>query len=96
MRSGSIEVKQNTFSAEPALAKDLFLRDLQSALSRFTQILTAEFQIASMDAGPTGQLKTRACYELVGSGDDFHREQRVGRVRRDRRHPAHAARLDLK
>jgi tetratricopeptide (TPR) repeat protein/peroxiredoxin len=80
-----IEVHQNTFKAEATLGRDAFLQEMRSAFSRFTKILTAEFQVTRIDVGPTtttavsaGQLQTRIRYELVATGQSFYREQRVG------------------
>src|ERR1700686_1411401 len=72
-------------------------------MSSFSKIVTAEFQVVSIDAVPApsnvlgtaggdagatgiqpsrelhaGRLRTRVRYDLVGSGQDFYREQRVG------------------
>jgi tetratricopeptide (TPR) repeat protein len=81
----AIEVRHNTFQAEAALGRDAFLQALRSAMSGFSKILTAEFQVTSIDAGSIpatapspGQLQTRIRYELVATGHDFYREQRVG------------------
>ena len=79
-----IEVRRNTFNRESAIPKDAFLHELRSTLSSFSRILTAEFQVTSIDAGPAlasapaNQLHTRIRYELVATGRDFYREQRVG------------------
>ena len=81
-----IEVRQNTFARQGSLAKDNFLEELRTSLGSFSRILIAEFQITSIDASsmlpPTsqvsGQLQTRVRYELVGAGQQFCREQRVG------------------
>lgn len=79
-----IEVQRNTFSKQSSLAKAAFLEELTSTLSRYTKILTAEFQITSVDdsavqaATGLGQLSTRVRYEIVGTGRDFYREQLVG------------------
>ena len=87
VRPGSpIEIRQNKFAREPALAKDAFLRDLQSSMGSFSAVITAEFQVTSVDAGSQsisanhspGRLRTVVRYELVGSAKDFYREQRVG------------------
>jgi tetratricopeptide (TPR) repeat protein len=79
---GSIEVRRNKFAGEPGLGASAFLQDLRSAWGAFSAILTAEFQIVSLDASamssPAGRLQTRVRYELVGTGAGFHREQRVG------------------
>jgi tetratricopeptide (TPR) repeat protein len=81
----AIEVRHNTFKRETAVGRDAFLLELRSALSGFSKILTAEFQVTNIDAGsmpaaalPPGQLQTRIRYELVATGHDFYREQRVG------------------
>jgi tetratricopeptide (TPR) repeat protein/peroxiredoxin len=81
----AIEVRHNTFQRETALGRDAFLQKLRSAMSGFSKILTAEFQVASIEAGsmPSAtlssvQLQIRIRYELVATGHDFYREQRVG------------------
>ena len=87
VRPGSaIEIRQNKFARDPALAKGPFLRELQSTMGTFAVVITAEFQVTSIDAGPRSssvsnfpsRLLTGVRYELVGSGKDFYREQRVG------------------
>jgi tetratricopeptide (TPR) repeat protein len=83
--SRALEVRRHEFG-QPVLGRSEFLRDLRSAMSSFSQILTAEFQVTSIDAssasssppGLAGRLRARVRYELVGSGASFHREQRVG------------------
>jgi len=81
----AIEVRHNTFKRETVLGRDAFLQELRSALTVFSKILTAEFQVTSIDAGSvlsaalsSGQLQTRIRYELVATGHGFYREQRVG------------------
>jgi tetratricopeptide (TPR) repeat protein/peroxiredoxin len=80
----AIEIRQNKFASEPALARDAFLRDLRSAMDSFSSVITAEFQVTSIEtdsslaAASSFPSRTRVRYELVGSGRDFHREQRVG------------------
>src|SRR5258708_6218196 len=81
----AIEVRHSTFKRETALGRDAFLQELRSAMSGFSRIVTAEFQVTSIDAGsmPSAalspdQLQTRIRYELVATGRDFYREQRVG------------------
>jgi tetratricopeptide (TPR) repeat protein/peroxiredoxin len=80
-----IEVRHNAFRRETALGRDPFLQELRSAMSGFSRILTAEFQVTGIDAGSMpaaalspGQMHTRIRYELVATGRDFYREQRVG------------------
>ena len=86
LRSGPVlEIQRSRFAAQASLGRDDFLRDLQATLAGFSTIVTAEFQITSISgsppltvANPPGQVQTRVRYEMVGSGHDFHREQRVG------------------
>src|SRR5580693_6199558 len=86
LRSGSaLEIRQNTFARSNSVGSDGFVQELQSAMSSFLTIVTAEFQVVSIEAMPATPLqelpsgmRTRVRYELVGSGYDFYREQRVG------------------
>jgi len=81
-----IEIRQNTFADPAFISKDKFLQGLRALLSGFLKILTAEFQITSIDVGSmsfsapqlSGQVQTRVRYEFVGTGQNFYREQRVG------------------
>jgi len=82
-RGPPLEVRRNTFSQQLSILRGQFLAELSSALSRYTKILTAEFQVTrvtanAMPASGSGQLTTRVRYEIVGSGRDFYREQLVG------------------
>ena len=85
MRSGALEIHRRTFASQGRLRGSDFLRELQSDLSVFSNFLTAEFQVTCIQAAPPsasapmpGVLKTRVRYDIVGSGGDFYREQRVG------------------
>jgi Tfp pilus assembly protein PilF/peroxiredoxin len=89
VRSGlGLEVRQGKFTHETALGRDAFVQELRSAMSVFSKIVTAEFHVTSIEADSSsssastpslpGRLQTRVRYELVGTGPDFHREQRVG------------------
>jgi tetratricopeptide (TPR) repeat protein/cytochrome oxidase Cu insertion factor (SCO1/SenC/PrrC family) len=78
-----IEVHQNKFASRTDLGRDAFLQQLRSSLSSFSRIATAEFQVTSIQSSSgfnqaPPQLRTRVRFELVGSGQGFHREQRVG------------------
>jgi tetratricopeptide (TPR) repeat protein/peroxiredoxin len=87
-----IEVRHNSFQRETTLTRDAFLRELRSAMSNLSEILTAEFQVTAIDSGSmqagskpsamlsgsSGEMQTRIRYELVGTGHSFYREQRVG------------------
>lgn len=80
----TLEVHRQNFMSQPNLGRDAFLQEFRSSLSVFTRIVTAEFQVTSISASPASSaqplplLKTRVRYELVGTGNNFHREQRVG------------------
>jgi tetratricopeptide (TPR) repeat protein len=74
----ALEVRRIAYAPERSLARDAFLQELRSALIGFSKIATAEFQVTSIDVQPSGALRTRVRYELVGAGPGFHREQRVG------------------
>jgi len=78
LRTAPVEVWQNKF-AQDSLGRDTFLEQLHAALSEFSEVLTAEFEVTRIDSSkaPT-RLDTQVRYELVGSGKLFHREQRVG------------------
>ena len=88
--STALQVRQNKFDSHATLSRDAFLREWQSGLNGFSRIVTAEFQITAIDAasaeGAAGssapslpaRIQTRVLYEIVGSGANFYREQRVG------------------
>jgi tetratricopeptide (TPR) repeat protein/peroxiredoxin len=86
-----IVVHRNSFQPTASLGRDAFLRALKSTLGGFSKILTAEFQVTSIDTAPLpetpsssslslplGPLQTRIRYEIVGTGNKSAREQRVG------------------
>ncbi len=87
LRSGpAVEIRQKEFAREPVLGRDAFLREWQNAMGSFSKVITAEFQVTSIEAGSISpgeagvpsRLRTGVRYELVGSTKDFYREQRVG------------------
>ncbi len=91
VRAGSsLQVHQNKFSTQPTLNRDNFLREWPSTLSVFSRIITAEFQVIGIDAASAksaasssatkfpARVQTRVRYEIVGSGANFYREQRIG------------------
>jgi tetratricopeptide (TPR) repeat protein len=79
--NAGVEVRRNQFAEQATLGRDAFLHELRSALNAFTEMLVAEFQVTGIEASsldkPT-RLQTRVRYELVGAGQGFFREQRVG------------------
>lgn len=81
----NLEVRQNKFAQQATLSGDAFLREWQSAFSASSQIVTAEFQVTAINVAPASTvsqvpstIQTRIRYEIVGTGNSFYREQRVG------------------
>ena len=53
VRPGAVlEVHQNIFSHRTSLGREAFLQELRSSMSSFSKIVTAEFQVVSIDAIP--------------------------------------------
>ena len=84
LRSGPlVEAEKHKFSSGICHTHD-FLQELRLCLEAFSQILTVEFQITTLEAtSPAAtsdrpQVHTRVRFEFVGTGRNFHREQRVG------------------
>src|SRR5215469_5039305 len=85
-RDVSLQVWREQFTQETTTGRLAFLSEWRSSLSHFSKIITAEFQVTHIRLGSpvpsaTAQsvvLETRVRYELVGTGVDFHRQQRVG------------------
>lgn len=79
-----LEVHQNKFTAAVIPGQSTFLQQLRSFTSAFSTILRADFRITGIEAGPTFPpqvpvtVHTRVRYEIVGSGEGYFREQRVG------------------
>ncbi|HKW26482.1 MAG TPA: FG-GAP-like repeat-containing protein [Terriglobales bacterium] len=75
---GALEIRKNTFANQIPLPRQAFFRELPSALSAFSSIVNAEFQVTSISVDSASRVQTSVRYELVGSGSGFYREQRVG------------------
>ncbi|MFZ0307396.1 MAG: FG-GAP-like repeat-containing protein [Candidatus Sulfotelmatobacter sp.] len=79
-----LEVHRNSFTSQANLGQDAFAQELRTAMSVFSNITTAEFQVTNIAASVVAppqlpeRVRTRVRYELVGSGNGFYREQRVG------------------
>jgi len=81
-----LQVWKGEFAGGAMLRRHDFLAEWRSSVSVFSKIITAEFQVTSIRAEPEaasapGQsqlLETVVRFELVGTGQDFYREQRVG------------------
>jgi tetratricopeptide (TPR) repeat protein/peroxiredoxin len=86
VRGGSsIQVWRLKFSEKSPLDRHAFLEELRRSLSSFSRLHTAEFQVTGIRALPSTSssqppksLETRVRFELVGTGQSFYREQRVG------------------
>ena len=81
-----LQVWKGEFGGDEMLRRDDFFAKWRSSVSVFSKIITAEFQVTSIHsiregASTSGQsqlLETVVRFELVGTGQGFHREQRVG------------------
>ena len=80
-----LKVAELNFAPNATLSAETFLKEWRSSLSVFSKLLTAEFQITGIHAASPSppardphSLQTRVRFELVGTGDGFFREQRVG------------------
>jgi tetratricopeptide (TPR) repeat protein len=84
--STPLQIWKGQFGSEGILRERDFLAEWRSSVSAFSKIIAAEFQVTSIRAMPDavsepGQsqvLETVVRFELVGTGQDFYREQRVG------------------
>ena len=78
----TIQVHGRKFSSQASLSRDAFLREWGEALAGLSEIVTAEFQITSIEAKERDaafiEVRTSVRYEIVGAGSGFHREQRIG------------------
>jgi tetratricopeptide (TPR) repeat protein/peroxiredoxin len=86
-----IQIQKHSFSDKKDLNREAFLHDWQSALSDFSNISVAEFQITeisvgSAEASTPQRIDTRVRYEIVASGSGFYRAQRVGNWQLDWEH----------
>jgi Flp pilus assembly protein TadD/peroxiredoxin len=78
-----VEVYRNQFSNDLVLDKQKFVPDLGAFLGRFSRLQTAEFKVTgistvSASSAATTAIRTRVRYDLVGSGTNLYRGQRVG------------------
>ena len=77
------EVYRNQFSNELAFDQEKFAHELGEYLLPFSKFHTAEFNvtgisIATASSAPGAVVQTWVRYDLVGSGTNFYRGQRVG------------------
>ncbi len=75
-----LEIWRSRFSGPPTLGARSFIQELRGLVGPLSEIVTAEFKVTGITLitkSPT-VIQTRVRYDLVGSGSDFHREERVG------------------
>jgi len=80
---GPLRVKRLAFPQEMKLIDAQFLAEWRREIAVFSRVITAEFQVTSLlgaggTAGAPAALETRVRFELVGTGQGFFRESRVG------------------
>jgi len=75
-----LQIWRKRFSNHQQYKRELLLRELGAFVSPFSKLITAEFKVASIvaSAEPPILIRTRVRYDLVGSGSDYYREERVG------------------
>jgi tetratricopeptide (TPR) repeat protein len=73
-----LSVTRLQFATQTVLERETFSNQWKASLGELTRIVTAEFQITSMEVSDA-QVTTNIRAELVGTGATFHREQRVAK-----------------
>jgi tetratricopeptide (TPR) repeat protein len=84
--SSFLNTFRNKFAPEKQFDRAVWVRDWRSALSVFSAMQAAEFQVTEIQLGNSSSgtngapssIQTRVRFELVGSGSGFHREHRIG------------------
>ncbi len=82
-----LEIRRSAFPGALELNRQDFIAEFQSLLASWSEVLTAEFQVTGIEgvgsppSNPQSPslVRTRVRYDLVGSAQDFHREERSGR-----------------
>jgi Flp pilus assembly protein TadD/peroxiredoxin len=81
LRSGyGMDVFRKRFRTEAFLGRERFLEEMERYLASMPRLDTAEFEITGIEeiAGSSSQVRVEIRYDLVGTGTDARREQRVG------------------
>jgi tetratricopeptide (TPR) repeat protein len=81
LRSGhGVEVVRKRFASDAVLGRERFLQEIKTYLASMSRVDTAEFEITGIEeiAGSSPQVRIQIRYDLVGTGRDATREQRVG------------------
>jgi len=81
-KDGPFTIWQAQYSTSTDVSSNVFLAQLRDSLRGFSKLLTAEFQVTQIQSAPAASgglsVDTTVRFELVGTGNSFHREQRVG------------------
>jgi tetratricopeptide (TPR) repeat protein len=81
LRSGyGIEIVRRQFSAETVSGRERFLQEIHNWIGQVTSIQTAEFEIYGIEAIANSpvSVRTEIRYDIVASGNNEQREERVG------------------
>jgi Flp pilus assembly protein TadD/peroxiredoxin len=81
LRSGyGIDVFRKRFATDVVLGRERFLEQMETYLASLPHLDTAEFEITRIErmAGSSPLVRVEIRYDLVGTGIDATREQRVG------------------
>jgi tetratricopeptide (TPR) repeat protein len=85
---GVFQVWDAKFQAAPLIGREEFLAGWRLAVSSFSKLIAAEFQITGIRADAASpvyaengvRVQTRVRYEFVGEGHGFYREQWIGNL----------------
>jgi tetratricopeptide (TPR) repeat protein len=78
---GPFKIWSVQYPPETNLTSDAFESQWKSSLNAFSKLLIAEFQITRIQSAANRgglSVETTVRFELVGTGNGFHREQRIG------------------
>ena len=78
VRKGVVEVAEHKFAPDPVLGASAFIAEWRSYFQEFAKVQTADFHVTRIEVANSAKIKSRVRYEFVGSGKQFHAEQRVG------------------
>src|SRR5437667_11202461 len=87
LRTGNgIDVYRRWFSTNGITGRERFLQEIQSYLAPLARLETAEFEIVGIkeSAGLSSTVQIHIRYDLVGTGKDKGREERIGTWKTER------------
>jgi tetratricopeptide (TPR) repeat protein len=75
-----IDITRRTFASDAVVGRERFLQEIKGHLASMSRVETAEFEITGIEeiAGSSPLVRADIRYDLVGTGADSAREQRVG------------------